>query len=78
MEIYWIFCSPCYAAIKRNNIPKFSVKDSVNVTMCQHYQSELEDLTPVEECLDPLDFGFFSRVPKSREGSPSQNSHLRL
>jgi hypothetical protein len=47
----WDFCSPCNAAIRRSSIPKFSAENFVNVTMCQHYPSELEDLTPIEECL---------------------------
>jgi hypothetical protein len=46
----WVFCGLCYTAIKRNSIPKFSAENSINVTMCQHYPSVLEDLTPVEEC----------------------------
>jgi hypothetical protein len=29
----------------------FSAKNLVNVMLCQHYPSVLEDLTPVEECL---------------------------
>ncbi|PVH90251.1 hypothetical protein DM02DRAFT_665324, partial [Periconia macrospinosa] len=47
----WIFCGLCYVAIRRSSIPKFSAENFVNVTMCQHYPSALEDLTPVEECL---------------------------
>ena len=47
----WVFCSLCYAAIRRNSIPKFSAENSINVTMCHHYPSALEDLTVVEECL---------------------------
>jgi hypothetical protein len=47
----WDFCSLCHAAIKRSSIPKFSAENFINVTMCQHYPSALEDLTPVEECL---------------------------
>lgn len=47
----WSFCSSCHNALIRNVIPKFSGKNLVNVTLCQHYPSVLEDLTPVEECL---------------------------
>ena len=47
----WAFCSLCYAAIRRNNIPKFSAENFINVTICQHYPPVLEDLTPVKECL---------------------------
>lgn len=47
----WSFCSSCHNALIRNVIPKFSQKNLVNVTMCQHYPSVLDDLTPVEECL---------------------------
>jgi hypothetical protein len=35
----------------RGSIPKFSAKNLVNVTLCQHYPHELEDLTLSEEYL---------------------------
>jgi hypothetical protein len=47
----WDFCTLCHTALSRGNIPKFSAKNLVNVTMCQDYPNALEDLTPVEECL---------------------------
>jgi hypothetical protein len=47
----WSLCSSCHNALIRNAIPKFSGKNLVNVTMCQHYPSVLDGLTPVEECL---------------------------
>jgi hypothetical protein len=50
-EDSWDFCSQCYTAIRRSSIPKFSAENFVNVSMCQHYPSALEDLTPAEECL---------------------------
>jgi len=33
-ENAWIFCTLCYTALSHNNIPKFSAKNLVNVTMC--------------------------------------------
>src|SRR5271156_700526 len=50
-ENFWDFCTWCYTALRHGNIPKFSAENFVNVTMCQHYPSALEELTPVEECL---------------------------
>src|SRR5436190_4665185 len=50
-ENTWIFCPLCYTALNQDKIPKFSAKNLVNVTMCQHYPPALEDLTPIEECL---------------------------
>jgi hypothetical protein len=47
----WEFCSSCHSALRRGKIPKFSAKNSVNVTMCQHYPPALEGLTAIEECL---------------------------
>lgn len=47
----WSLCSSCHNALIRSTIPKFSRKNLVNVTMCQHYPSVLDDLTPAEECL---------------------------
>ena len=38
-------------AISKKKIPKFSAAYFINVTLCQHYPSALEDLTAVEECL---------------------------
>src|SRR6267154_6783230 len=40
-----------HTAVSRGDIPKFSALNLVNVTMCQHYPSALEDLTAIEECL---------------------------
>ena len=39
------FCLSCHAALSRANVPKFSAKNFINVTMCQHYPPVLEDLT---------------------------------
>ena len=50
-ENFWDFCPLCYGALQRDNIPKFSTENFVNITICQDYPSQLEDLTPVEECL---------------------------
>jgi hypothetical protein len=49
-ERSWDFCNFCYTALMHHTTPKFSAANSVNVTMCQHYPSALEDLTVVEEC----------------------------
>src|SRR5579871_3512422 len=43
------FCKPCFNALNGNRTPKFSALNAVNVTMCQHYPAELEDLTLMEE-----------------------------
>ena len=43
------FCQPCLNALDRGRIPKFSAMNAVNVTMCQDYPAELEDLTLTEE-----------------------------
>jgi hypothetical protein len=50
-ESTWDICSSCHAALSRETIPKFSAKNLVNVTLCQHFPPALEGLTPVEECL---------------------------
>ncbi|KAN0072190.1 hypothetical protein V8E54_009919 [Elaphomyces granulatus] len=47
----WNFCSQCYTAVSRRAVPKFSVRNSMNVSLCQEYPPALEDLTFVEECL---------------------------
>ena len=72
----WHFCTSCYTAITYLNIPKFSAANSVNVTICQHYPSALEDLTAVEECLiakcHPV-----GTIIKLRPGGPSNYNALR-
>jgi hypothetical protein len=50
-ENAWDFCGLCHTALSRGSIPKFSAKNLVNVTMCQHYPPAFEDLTAIEECL---------------------------
>jgi hypothetical protein len=50
-ENYWDFYTSCHTAFSHGDIPKFSALNLVNVTMCQHYPSALEDLTAIEECL---------------------------
>ena len=47
----WDFCSQCYTAVSRRVVPKFSARNSMNVSLCQEYPPALEDLTFVEECL---------------------------
>lgn len=47
----WNVCSSCHAALMRGAVPRFSGKNQVNVTLCQHYPAVLDDLTFVEECL---------------------------
>jgi hypothetical protein len=42
-------CKTCYSALSADKIPKFSALNAVNVTMCQDYPAELEDLTLMEE-----------------------------
>jgi hypothetical protein len=42
-------CQTCFNALNGGRIPKFSALNAVNVTMCQHYPAELEDLTLMEE-----------------------------
>lgn len=43
------FCMPCFNALTRGRIPKFSAQNAVNVTMCQHYPADLDDLTLTEQ-----------------------------
>mgnify|MGYP007115617004 CR=1 FL=1 len=45
----WNLCSKCLTSLPQNSMPNFSAKNLVNVTVCLHYPSILEDLTPVEE-----------------------------
>jgi hypothetical protein len=49
-ENSWDFCTSCHSALSCSNVPKFSVKNLINLTMCQHYPPALEELTPIEEC----------------------------
>ena len=77
-EDYWQFCSQCNAALRKGNVPKFSAKNSVNVTMCQDYPSALEDLTAVEECLIAICHPV-GRILKLRPGGrPSPVSYNAL
>lgn len=48
---FWNLCSLCHAALLRGSVPKFSAKNNVNVTLCQHYPDALKDLTLTEEYL---------------------------
>lgn len=50
-EGLWCLCSSCHSALLRGSVPKFSAKNLVNVTLCQHYPNALEDLTLTEEYL---------------------------
>ena len=43
------FCKTCFNTLNGGRIPKFSALNAVNVTLCQHYPTELEDLTLMEE-----------------------------
>ena len=45
----YVLCKTCLNALDNGRIPKFSAMNAVNVTMCQHYPKELQDLTLVEE-----------------------------
>jgi hypothetical protein len=47
----WNACSPCYSALFRRSIPKFSSLNKINVSLCQCYPAILSDLTLPEECL---------------------------
>src|SRR5947199_718583 len=46
---YYQFCQACLNALDGGRIPKFSAMNAVNITMCQDYPAELEDLTLTEE-----------------------------
>jgi hypothetical protein len=46
---FWDLCSICHVALLRGSVPKFSAKNNVNVTLCQHYPDALKDLTLTEE-----------------------------
>ena len=48
---FWNLCPPCHAPLFRADIPKFFAKNSVNVTLCQHYPDALRDFTLTEEYL---------------------------
>lgn len=50
-EGFWYLCSACHSALLRGSAPKFSAKNLVNVTLCQHYPDALKDLTITEEYL---------------------------
>jgi uncharacterized protein DUF6570 len=43
------FCPSCFNALNGGKVPKFSAMNGVNVTMCQDYPTELEDLTLIEQ-----------------------------
>lgn len=47
----WNFCSSCHTALMQEAVPRFSSKNQVNVTLCQHYPTVLDDITFIEECL---------------------------
>jgi uncharacterized protein DUF6570 len=47
----YLFCQPCFTAIKQRNPPKYSALNGVNVSLCQNYPAALEGLTLTEECL---------------------------
>ena len=49
MDGAYQFCKTCFNVFTGGRIPKFSALNAVNVTMCQHYPAELEDLTLMEE-----------------------------
>ena len=46
---YYRFCQECVSALNRRGSPKFSALNAMNVSFCQEYPSELEDLTLTEE-----------------------------
>ncbi|KAJ5195493.1 uncharacterized protein N7498_008931 [Penicillium cinerascens] len=50
-EGFWNLCSTCHAALLRGSFLKFSGKNNINVTLCQHYPEALKDLTLTEEYL---------------------------
>jgi len=45
----YISCGSCLNALTRGKVPKFSAMNAVNVTMCQDYPPELQDLTLIKE-----------------------------
>jgi uncharacterized protein DUF6570 len=47
----YLFCLPCFTAIRQKNPPKYSALNGVNVDFCQNHPAALEDLTLTEECL---------------------------
>jgi len=49
MDGAYQFCKTCFNALNGGRIPKFSALNAVNVTMCQHYPAELENLTLAEQ-----------------------------
>ncbi|CAG8091132.1 unnamed protein product [Penicillium nalgiovense] len=75
----WDLCSSCHAALMRGTIPKFSATNLANVTLCQHYPDELEDLTLSGEYLiakcHPL--GVVVRLRPGGRSSPVNYHALR-
>ena len=75
----WSFCLSCYRDILSGRIPKFSVCNGVNVTMCDDYPVVLKDLTFVEECViarrHPI--GSILKLRPGNRRSPSNYYALR-
>ena len=49
-----IFCSACHSAVTKGKLPRFSVKNEVNMRLCQDYPIVFRDLTIAEESLIAL------------------------
>jgi hypothetical protein len=77
-ENHWDFCTSCHTAVSRGDIPKFSALNLVNVTMCQHYPSVLEDLTAIEECLIAKCHPVGTILKLRPGGRPSSSSYNAL
>lgn len=75
----WNLCSICHAALLRGPIPKFSGKNNVNVTRCQHYPDALNNLTLTEEYLIAISYpvGVVIKLRPGGQTSPANYRALR-
>ncbi|CEO59600.1 hypothetical protein PMG11_04272 [Penicillium brasilianum] len=72
-------CSACYAALLRGSVPRFSAKNNINVTLCQHYPDALKDLSLTEESLIAASHpvGVVVKLRPGGQTSPSTYRALR-
>ncbi|KAJ5318263.1 hypothetical protein N7476_004683 [Penicillium atrosanguineum] len=78
-EGFWNLCSTCHAALLRGSFPKFSGKNNMNVTLCQHYPEALKDLTLTEEYIIAMSHpvGVVVKLRPGGQTSPANYRALR-
>ncbi|KAF3399820.1 hypothetical protein F1880_008390 [Penicillium rolfsii] len=78
-EGFWCLCSTCHSALLRGSVPKFSAKNLINVTPCQHYPDALKDLTLTEEYLITMSHpvGVVIKLRPGCQASPANHRALR-